>query len=197
MTRPASVSSGALLLFSALYFFGGLDYLIGFLTAVAVHEMGHITIIKLCGGKVRRISVNILGVVIDYYSINDFISELFCIAAGPAAGFALSYAASLLGNFYSNKLFLTTSGISLLLSIYNLLPIYPLDGGRFVNAILKLKLSEAKAEQTVSTIGRIISFAMIISGIISIKQNYGLALLFAGICTLSVQTGIVKNQSVL
>lgn len=197
MRRPVTISAGAILLLSILYFFGGLEYLIGFFAAVAIHELGHITVIKLCDGNVRRITVNVYGAVIDYYGVNDLPKELLCISAGPAAGFILSYIASLLGNFYSNRLLLTTSGISLLLSLYNFLPILPLDGGRFINAILKMKLSEHKAELTVSTIGRIISCAMIFLGVVWIKQNYGLALLFAGLCTLTVQSGIVKTKSVL
>ena len=197
MTKSGSFSSGAILVLSVLYFFGGLEYLIGFFAAVVIHELGHIVVINLCGGNVRSISVNAFGAVIDYYGINEMHKELLSIAAGPAAGFALSYAASFFGNFYSNKLLLTTAGISLLLSVYNILPIYPLDGGRFVNALLKIKLSEGKAEQTVRAIGLITSLTMTIFGLVSIKQNYGFALLFAAICTFMVQTGIVKKQSVL
>lgn len=197
MTKPLSLSSGIFLLLAVLYFFGGLEFLLGFIFAVAAHEMGHIFAIKLCGGSIRAVYVKINGAAIEYFGINGILPELLSIIAGPAAGLLFAYITSLLGNHYLNKLLLSTAGISLILSVYNLLPILPLDGGRILKVLLSCCLRENISRQIMALMGMIISMFLILTGVINIRNNYGLALLIAGIWTLTAQTGIVKNKRVL
>lgn len=197
MTKPLSLSSGIFLLLAVLYFFGGLEFLLGFIFAVAAHEMGHIFAIKLCGGSIRAVYVKINGAAIECYGLNGILSELLSIIAGPAAGLLFAYITSLLGNHYLNKLLLSTAGISLILSVYNLLPILPLDGGRILKVLLSCCLRENISRQIMALMGMIISMFLILTGVINIRNNYGLALLIAGIWTLTAQTGIVKNKRVL
>ena len=105
------------------------NYLIAFL----VHELGHIAAVVFCCGKWNRISLKISGAVISC-SVRGYTQEICCTAAGPAASFLL-----MLLMFRMRPELALISGS---LGAVNLLPIYPLDGGRILRAILMLKLDE-------------------------------------------------------
>ena len=127
--KRVDISAGAILLLSVIYFFGGMTSLTALLLAVLVHELGHIAAIELCGGRVHGLKVSVSGLCINCSGAGGTLESVICLCAGPAGGFALAYAASYLGNLSQNLLLIKTAGFSLVLSVYNLLPALPLDGG--------------------------------------------------------------------
>lgn len=98
-----------------------------FLAALLCHEAGHGAALALCRVPVEEISLRLSGAVIRS-GLCSYRQELLCAAAGPAAGIVL---ASL-----TARLVPELAVISLLLSTVNLLPLYPLDGGRMLRAFL-------------------------------------------------------------
>ncbi|MBQ9347183.1 MAG: hypothetical protein IJT94_07585, partial [Oscillibacter sp.] len=100
------------------------------LSAAAVHEAGHLLALRLLGGTVRGLRVSVQGAALDIDSAClTYGRELLCLLAGPAANFLLA-AASASGLLKTRLDALT--GASLLLGLYNLAPVRPLDGGRAV-----------------------------------------------------------------
>ncbi|HCQ74784.1 MAG TPA: hypothetical protein DIT84_08265, partial [Clostridiales bacterium] len=120
--KRVDISAGAILLLSVIYFFGGMTSLAALLLAVIVHELGHIAAIALYGGRVHGLKVSISGLCIICSGAGGTIESIICLCAGPAAGFALAYAASYFGNLSQNLLLIKTAGFSLVLSVYNSLP---------------------------------------------------------------------------
>ena len=116
-----------------------------FLLCALCHELGHLACIALCRVKVRGISFTAAGAVIDT-CLCDSKTELLCAAAGPAMGIVLGF--TLLR--YAPR----TAMISFLLSVVNLLPLYPLDGGRMLRALLSLRFEE-------DTTGRILRYTTV------------------------------------
>ncbi len=100
-------------------------FLAGVLLAAAVHELGHLLAIRLTGGKVRRICLRAGGAVIETAPMTPG-REVLCALAGPAAG-AMTVLA---WRFYPE---LALAG--LVQTGVNLVPIYPMDGGRVVRNI--------------------------------------------------------------
>ena len=109
-----------------------------FFVCALFHEIGHLVATWVCRVNVRGISLSAAGAVIDT-QFCDCKTELICAAAGPVVGAVLG----LCFLHHAPK----TAMVSFLLSIVNLLPLYPLDGGRMLHAVLNLRLPEEKTRR--------------------------------------------------
>ena len=97
----------------------------GIVLAAAIHELGHVTALVLCGGRVRRIRLRPGGARIYAAPLSPG-RELLCILAGPAAG-SLTVLAW--------QVFPELAAAGLVQTAFNLLPLPGLDGGRMVRNI--------------------------------------------------------------
>lgn len=145
--RRISVSFG----FCALAcFIGWLNWRIClcFLTAAAVHELGHLAVIKLHHKPIRQIRIEALGAVI-IIGCMDHKTEWHCALAGPVAG-------ALFGLLLL-RIWPECAVISLLLSVVNLLPLYPLDGGRILRSWAMSRFGVIRAERMISKVAVTVS----------------------------------------
>ena len=102
-----------------------LRFLAGVLLAAAVHELGHLWAIRLTGGRVRRIRLHGGGACIEASPMEPG-KEIFCALAGPMTG-ALTVLAW--------RIFPELAMAGAVQTVFNLLPVYPLDGGRVARNI--------------------------------------------------------------
>lgn len=122
------ISPGAVLVFALFYFFDSSGLVAALLPAVLVHEAGHAFVLHLGGVQLRRLSVGLLGLEMDYWGRLDGLFGAVAIAAGPLLGAVYA----LLTAFTRSEFLQLSGSASLLLSAFNLLPVLPLDGGRLV-----------------------------------------------------------------
>lgn len=136
------------------------NLLIPCLLCAIVHELGHLAVIKICGGKVREIRISALGAYIKLESVPmlSYKNELLSAAAGPAVSIALSFFLSFLGNFTGEQALYIHSGTSMLLGLVNLIPVFPLDGGRVIKCATMLVLDTQSAECVCNIIGAVFVF---------------------------------------
>ena len=113
------------------------------LIAVCIHEFSHIIAIKLCGGTVKKIDIRAFGIKIDVPELQyiSYRREIIIAAAGPAAGIITAVCASAAARFFDIEFLRFFSGINLVISAINLIPVYPLDGGRIVLSLMLSVLS--------------------------------------------------------
>lgn len=114
-----------------------LEFAIALITAILVHEFGHALAMKRCGLQVKGIYLIpfIGGVAINERSQSRW--QDFQIAiAGPVLGSFGALLGWALWLYSGNSFLAIFAVVSLMLNIFNLLPIVPLDGGQTVKAIV-------------------------------------------------------------
>ena len=101
-------------------------WVIAWLSACFVHELSHCIALNLCRCRIRSISVHPGGAYIATVPLTNK-QELFCALAGPVGG---------LLPVMLFRIFPRFAVCSVIHSCYNLLPVFPMDGGRAMRCIL-------------------------------------------------------------
>lgn len=201
MRAPAlRAGSGALLVMAAMFFLGSCGDLAAVLLPAAAHELGHLFALWILGLPVRSFWIDLKGLCIKYGGSTGEMGHVFAAAAGPIAGFAFAYAASLAGKRLGSEWLCLTAGVSLLLSVFNLLPALPLDGGNILLHLSGAILGERRAHSLTEVSGLLVCAAMLGSGFYLLLQGKGAALLLAAIWLLLAQEsgrGLVKRQEMI
>ncbi|MDO5548374.1 MAG: hypothetical protein Q4F79_07795 [Eubacteriales bacterium] len=106
-------------------------YLWQFVLAAGIHEMGHAAAVFLAGGRIDQLVLYAAGACMQVHHPRGYWCDIAIAAAGPLAGFAAAIVSAGWGN-------LSFAGVNLLLSLFNCLPVLPLDGGCIVAYLLCL-----------------------------------------------------------
>ena len=123
--RSVDIDGGFWLILGLMVLLFPLRFLVGVLLAAFIHELGHILAVKRSGGRVLSIRLRSFGVRIEAAPMPPG-RAAFCALAGPAAG-ALT--------IFARNSFSELALAGLVQTVFNLLPVYPLDGGRALRNI--------------------------------------------------------------
>lgn len=132
-----SVSTGFLFFLTAAFFFVPIQWIGAWMLALAIHELCHYVALLLCGGSVTSVQISCRGVIMTTDSLS-LGKEAICAYAGPLFALILLLFARYLPR---------TAICTLFLSAYNLLPIFPLDGGRGLGCLVRKFLPTTAAER--------------------------------------------------
>lgn len=139
------------------------------LGAAAVHELGHCLALWRLGARITGLRIGILGAVLETDSRNlSYGGELLAVLAGPAANLLSAMLLTLVGGIR----WAVPVGAHLVLGVFNLLPVGPLDGGRALYLLTAWFAGPAAAEWALRWIGAAAAVS-----------------LAAGICCLMWRTG--------
>ena len=131
------ISAGAILFFAAAYFFDDAGMVSAAVPAVLVHELGHVLFLRAFGAQINRVNLSVFGLEIDYRGFVSIPKTAIAVFAGPLFGGLYA----LIAVYITSDFFAMSCSISLMLTIFNLLPVMPLDGGRLVSCVLPLELA--------------------------------------------------------
>lgn len=129
------ISGFAYILAAAALLLLPLRWMFSFLLCAAIHEAAHILCAVCLGVKIVKIQITAFGAGIYTQPMNG-LQEFLCAMAGPAVGLLPLFAYRVLPE---------AALICLLLSTYNLLPIYPADGARMLQCVLQSVLPYGNA----------------------------------------------------
>ena len=140
-----------------------------FFTCVVLHELGHCFTAMHYGIGVRRILLMPIGGMAEFESIPRQPSrELLMTLAGPAVNFAIAAALWAvagapthwsLSSYEANPLGFAHLLLhwNLLMGCFNLVPVFPMDGGRIFRALLATRLPYLRATFWAATVGKVLA----------------------------------------
>ena len=156
-----------------------------FVGVVLTHELGHFVVAKKCGYKLDSFLLAPYGVSLNYKErAFDNSDEIKIALAGPCVNLALALLAVnlwwLFPETYGYTLTFVTQ--SIYLALFNLLPAYPLDGGRVFIASLEKFVPRKKAVK-ISIISNVVFSCIffilfIISCFVNFNPTFALACVF-------------------
>ena len=152
-------------------------------TSVLVHELSHSLVAMSRGYKVRGITLFFLGGVSEIEEEAAKASEEFWIAVvGPLTSVVLAgvfwVLLQLAGpvNPQAEALFWYLAFINLALAIFNMVPAFPLDGGRVLKAVVWQATGNlARANTVATTAGSVLGFALIGTGVLMVLLTRNIA----------------------
>jgi Zn-dependent protease len=145
-------------------------------TSIALHELGHSFVAIHKGCRVREITLMFIGgaAKMDQMPRRPF-DEFLMAAAGPAVSIVLGTAAIATSLFLPpasgwllkllNPLLFAIGIVNLMLAGFNLLPAFPMDGGRIFRALLTPKLGRLHATRLAAKVGKVIAVILALIGL--------------------------------
>ena len=163
------------------YWAKGLVASLLFFVSILLHELGHSLVAVRSGIAIRSITLFIFGGVARLErDPPDGRTELKMAAAGPAVSVVLA------GLFHAGGSLARPGGtawavahylaaINLVVAVFNLVPAFPLDGGRLLRGLLWKSMGKVRATRIAARAGTLFAYFLIMSGVISMLRGAGIS----------------------
>jgi Zn-dependent protease len=161
-----------------------------FFGSILLHELGHSLVAQRQGIKVKGIMLFVFGGVAQMGSRSPSATiELKIAVAGPVVSLALSFLFWVISLIAADVDAIAApaawlAGLNLIMALFNLLPGFPLDGGRILRALVwRFSGSEDRAARVAQTSGQVLALGMMGVGVILAVLGYvgnGLWLIILG-----------------
>ncbi len=164
------------------YFTKQIEIYVALMIFALIHEMAHL----ICGlalkFKPTSIKINPCGFQISFlisaseYNANGkvklSIKKIIIALAGPITNLMIAFIAIIIPKFNID----TVIYANILLAIFNLLPIYPLDGGRILQEAVIIKKGKQKSYEITNLVSRITVIILTIISSITILYIHNIAI---------------------
>ena len=137
--KKIKVGPSFLLLIVLAFFSGQTVLIINYLLALSLHELAHLFVALKNGYSLKTIRLDLFGLSIELNEVIDDKDSFKINVAGPIFNLLLCvFCMAFYWLFPTSYFYLNTFCFcNLILAIFNLLPVYPLDGGKIFRGIIK------------------------------------------------------------
>ncbi len=153
-------------------------FILALFLCVTLHELGHALAARRYHIKTKDITLYPIGGVARLEKMPEKpMQELIVALAGPAVNFVIVIILflflrltklptdfSVITNITADNFLLSLAVINLWLAVFNLIPAFPMDGGRVLRALLSLRLNRILATQIAARIGQSLAIAFVFIG---------------------------------
>jgi Zn-dependent protease len=149
----------------------GVLFIVLLFACVLLHEFGHAFAARLYGIRTPDITLLPIGGVARLQRMPDKpAQELVVALAGPAVNVVIAAAlftvpgrtaeADEVAHLEDPRtdLLARLAGVNVMLVVFNLIPAFPMDGGRVLRALLAMRLSYGRATQVAASVGQGVAF---------------------------------------
>ncbi len=148
----------------------GVAFTLAVFATIVLHELGHALVARRFGIRTREITLLPIGGIARLERMPERpLHELAVAAAGPAVNGAIGAVLLLLlwlvaageplvspsleaGSFFARLMW-----VNFAIALFNLVPAFPMDGGRMLRALLGIRLPFARATQVAARLGQAIA----------------------------------------
>lgn len=167
-----------------------------------LHELGHILIGIILNVKPNKVEIIPCGFSTSFkanlkdknYKIKNGnlleVKKIIIAFAGPITSLIIAIMSG-----YINTQWVSSQDIiysNILIMIFNLIPIYPLDGGQIIKSILHIQLGEEKSKEIIKIISNIVIVILLIIGSIAVYYFKNIAIFF--ICIFLLTKNYLNNK---
>lgn len=159
-----------------------------------IHELGHLIAGLILGFKVEEIKLTPMGVRLQFKVKSEEynkkvkrgnmlnVKKAIIALAGPITNIIIFTTLILIQNlglyFTQTYIYQIIVYSNILIAIFNMIPIYPMDGGRFISEILKIKIGYKKAYKITYLLSKTILIILTATASIAILYLKNIAIFF-------------------
>ncbi|HEU4366155.1 MAG TPA: site-2 protease family protein [Candidatus Krumholzibacteria bacterium] len=142
---------------------------------VVLHELGHSLVVRRYGIRVRDIVLFPIGGVARAESIpQDPRQEIAVAVAGPVVNFAIAgvlFVALAVHGIppHGSGFFVDLAWVNLALGVFNLVPAFPMDGGRILRGLLSLRMPYLDATRRARAAGQLIALGFATVALVNVS----------------------------
>ncbi len=145
--------------------------------SITLHELGHSLMARVFGFNAHEITLSLLGGCASFIRMPKKASQEFLVAiAGPLVSFAIVGVALGLSflpiqNHWLAFTIASAFWMNIMLGGFNLLPGFPMDGGRIFRSTARIFVSRVKATYAAMIIGRVFAILLGLRGVWSMLNG--------------------------
>jgi Zn-dependent protease len=162
-----------------------ISFVLAVFLCVVLHELGHALTAKRFGINTKNITLLPIGGMASLDKIPESPKqELFVVIAGPLVNVIIAFllyfivpveeifnqsftdAFEIFASFTFQNFLFYLFIVNVGLVLFNLIPAFPMDGGRILRALLAMKMNRVKATQIAASIGQFIAVIFLLIGLL-------------------------------